>query len=191
MNAVILDGSARGDPLAAAVRDAAEARLRQDGIAVTRHFLPDVRIAPCNGDFQCWTRTPGVCAQAGRHRDIAREIAFCDLEVLLTPVTFGGYSSELKKLLDHLIPIIVPTLVRFHGETHHPMRYGRFPRLAVFGTRASADEESERIFEGLVRRNVLNMRPPSWACGVFHAGDGPGAVAERVGALIDRAWGRS
>ena len=120
-----------------------------------------------------------IARSAGRWREASWSCS-------LTPVTFGGYSSELKKALDHLAPNILPILARFGGETHHPMRYGRTPALAVFGILPEPDAECEKIFETLVRRNVLNMRPPVWVSGVFFRSQPPDEIPERIRELLGR-----
>ena len=67
-----------------------------------------------------------------------RALVHSDLVVFLTPVTFGGYSSELKKALDHVIPILQPFMQKRGGETRHPQRYVRRRDLLVIGTSLSA-----------------------------------------------------
>ena len=65
--------------------------------------------------------------------DVARTFINSDVVYLLTPVTFGGYSSELKKALDRIIGLASPFFVRIDGEFHHKTRYERYPRLVVIG----------------------------------------------------------
>ena len=77
--------------------------------------------------------------------------------VWLTPVTFGGYSSELKKALDRLIPILLPYFKAYKGQIHHQMRYDKYPTLLVIGTEP-LKEEYEEIFLALTERNVLNLK---------------------------------
>lgn len=58
------------------------------------------------GCFGCWVQTPGVCVIDDAGRDVARAVIQSDLAVFLIPVTFGGYSSELKKAVDRLICLL-------------------------------------------------------------------------------------
>ena len=48
--------------------------------------------------------------------------AIGDLVIYLTPVTFGGYSSELKRMVDHQIQNISPFFTSVQGEIHHQRR---------------------------------------------------------------------
>src|SRR5512134_907090 len=151
--------------------DAAEAALSAElvacGYTVARHDLAALNLCDCLGDFGCWTVTPGVCVQAGVHRAVARDLIQSDLVAWLTPVTFGGYSSRLKRQLDHCVPLISPRFASVEGETHHEPRYERFPSVLAVGLMDRLDAAATHVFERLVRRNVLNMYAPRFASPVL------------------------
>ena len=177
MKVLILDGASILRELADPVRAALERRLEAGGHAITCHDLTALEIPDCKGDFGCWTVTPGRCIQAGPHRDLARDLVESDRVVFLTPVTFGGYSSTLKSLLDHSIPLVFPLMSTVDGETHHDLRYPRFPELLAIGLAERPDPSAARVFARLVRRNALNMHAPRFASGVLTRGDLPGLEA--------------
>lgn len=177
MKALILDGAVALRDMADAVVATLEPQLVARGLAVTRHELSRLDIPDCKGDFGCWTVTPGLCVQPGPHRDLARDLIQSDLVVWLTPVTFGGYSSALKKALDHLIPLVSPLMTTVDGETHHPARYPRFPSLLVIGLAEQREPSEAAVFERLVQRNVLNMHAAHHACHVLARGDVPRLAA--------------
>ena len=129
--------------------------------------LAGMEIKPCRGCFSCWVKTPGRCVIEDDQEAILRETATSDLFIWLTPVTFGGYSPELKKALDRIIPVLLPFFARLHGETHHPLRYPRRRRLLVIGTQKQEDAGSEGVFRRLVGRNALNMEGAEAAALVF------------------------
>lgn len=169
MKALVLDG-ARGDD---GVLDDLQAIVVQElgdaGATVDAVLLREKDIAYCLGCFNCWVKTPGLCTTNDEARDIARRQIQSDVTVLLTPVTFGGYSSEAKKILDRLIPNLSPFFAKIDGETHHKKRYERYPRLVTVGVLMEPDEESEGCFRTLVSRNAINMHPPAYATGVVAA----------------------
>jgi NAD(P)H-dependent FMN reductase len=154
------------------------------GYAIARHDLTALEIPDCSGDFGCWTVTPGICVQAGPHRDVARDLIQSDLVVWLTPVTFGGYSSALKRQLDHCVPLISPRFSNVDGETHHEPRYERFPSVLAVGLMERTGPAAVRVFERLVRRNVLNMYAPRYASPVLSRGELP-QLADRVTVWLD------
>ena len=133
---------------------------------VTPFVLKDKEIRPCLGCFGCWTQTPGRCVLPDTD-DIAASIVQSDWVIYLTPVTFGGYSSELKKAVDHLIPNILPFFANVDGETHHKPRYGHYAKLLVIGVTPGRDATSEAIFTKLAERNAINMWAPAWQASVL------------------------
>jgi len=173
MRALILDGAVGLRDMADSVVATLAPQLEARGYSVTRRDLSKLEIPECKGDFGCWTITPGRCVQPGPHRDVARELIQSDLAIWLTPVTFGGYSSALKKQLDHCIPLISPLMTTVDGETHHEPRYQRFPSLLVIGLMEGPAPSDARVFERLVQRNVLNLYPPRFANPVLTRGELP------------------
>lgn len=187
MKAVILDGSREGNGALSAAHRIVLDELAGMGWEVQTFVLRALNISYCRGCFECWVKTPGVCVSTGAGRDIARAVIQSDLTVFLTPVTFGGYSSELKKAVDHLIGLVSPFFMRIRGETHHKPRYARYPRLLGLGMLPAADGESERIFTTLVERNAVNMHSPSHAAGIILSDSPLSEVQAEVRALLRTA----
>jgi len=134
--------------------------LRSLRLEAENFILRDIEIAPCLGCFGCWVQTPGVCLIDDAAREVTRKMIGSDLVVYITPITFGGYSSELKKSLDRSIGLISPFFTRISGEVHHRKRYAQAPKLLGIGIVHEPDEESERIFKTLISRNAINMHNP-------------------------------
>ena len=80
--------------------------------------------------------------------------------MFLTPVTFGGYSSEMKKALDRLIPLILPYFRFVRSDVHHVRRYLRNASLLAVGLMPRPNPDHERIFAQLVERNAINLHAP-------------------------------
>jgi NAD(P)H-dependent FMN reductase len=183
---VILDGTAGIDPaearIAATVRDVIGRASR----AVDTFTLRDERIAHCIGCFGCWLETPGLCRSADRGRDIVQAMIQADTVVLVTPVTFGGYSSQLKRLVDKWIQVVLPFFEKYEGELHHPLRYGRFPRLVAVGIQATPDGTEATLFRALVARNALNFRAPSHAVEVVGTNETDDVLRVRLAAVLTR-----
>jgi multimeric flavodoxin WrbA len=184
--ALLLDGRRDQDATLTLAHDVLVDGLAGGGWAVDDWALRDDKIAWCSGCFKCWTATPGECAHHDHGRQVAERWTHCDLVILLTPVTFGGYSSELKKALDHVIPILQPFMHKRHGETRHPQRYARRHDLLVIGTVPAGQAEGPEAgtFRRLVERNRLNMQPPRWATGVLEDGAGDWEQRVAVAALL-------
>lgn len=184
MKGLVLSGAAEESHMAETVARIATGMLRERGWEVDTLSLRDLAIAPCTGCFGCWVKTPGTCLIPDAGREAARMAIGSDLLVLVTPVTFGGYSSQLKKSLDRMIPLISPFFMKVCGETHHRPRYERYPRLLALGTLPCPDAESERTFSTLVARNAINFHAPAHAAGVICDDDPSGKVRDTIRGLL-------
>lgn len=188
--AVVLDGFRSEATRPASMREILVEEMRIAGFAPKFLPLRDLDIAPCRGRFGCWIRTPGECVIADAGRDVATAVIQSDLAVFLTPVTFGGYSSELKKAVDRLISLISPLFRRVGGEVHHRPRYRRYPRLLGLGLLGHPDPEAVRIFTNHIVRNAINMWSPAHAAGVVYADQDKSALQTKVRGLLSRVRGQ-
>jgi multimeric flavodoxin WrbA len=183
VKALILDGELAQKKSLERVRDLLIELLTEAGYELNTFRLREMDIAPCQGCFGCWVRNPGECLVQDDSQLILRVLVRSELLVLLTPVTFGGYSSELKKALDRSICLISPYFMKFEGETHHKPRYGRLPHLLGVGVAETQNSESEQIFKSLVHRNSINFHSPSHSAAVIDVG----ADESKIRLDLDRA----
>jgi len=91
----ILDGSRKDDIEAGIAGEMLGSELTGKGVRFTHWKLRDIEVAPCIGCFKCWVNTPGECVFDDEQRRIYADMASSDTIVIITPITFGGYSSEL------------------------------------------------------------------------------------------------
>ena len=153
MKTLILDGSQLNDPISAKIKTSLQAQLSN----VETLVLCEQKIGNCAGDFYCWVRSPGMCNTNDDNRMIAEKIIQSDLVIYLTPVTFGGYSSALKRMVDHQIQNISPFFATIDGEIHHQPRYQNYPDVLTIGWMDQPNAQSEAVFSQLVHRNAINM----------------------------------
>ena len=137
-------------------------QLRKRDCFLHSFTLKEIEVAGCYGCFGCWIKTPGICVINDAGRDIAKAVIGSGLTVILSPVTFGGYSYHIKKALDRLIPLISPLFMNIHGEIHHKPRYRKYPRLLAIGVSPREDNESQEIFKIMLERNAINLHAPAW-----------------------------
>jgi multimeric flavodoxin WrbA len=169
MNALILDGGRHGATPTAAVHAALAAVLAQRGWQTTTIDLGAQKIAYCLGCFECWTKTPGLCRIDDDGRQVTAAMLAGDLVVYLTPVTFGGYSSVLKKAVDRSICLVSPFFSRIDGEVHHRARYEQYPSLLAVGVLPAPDPSQQQMFGRLIERNALNLHAPTCGSCVVYA----------------------
>jgi len=117
-------------------------------------------IKPCVGCFGCWVKTPGQCVMTKDSvNEIAREEIQSDVVIILSKISYGGYSYDIKSFLDRSIQNISPFFEIVDGEMRHKMRYDHFPVMITIGYGDSSSDERQ-TFTTLAKRNALNMRPP-------------------------------
>ena len=184
MKALILDGSTEENFTLKIVHDVIIDEFKNIGWKVNSRVLRDLKIGSCYGCFKCWVQTPGICIIDDVERDIAKETIQSDLLIFLTPVTFGGYSSELKKAVDRLIPLVMPFFIKIDGEVHHKSRYERYPSLMGIGVLPNEDKESEQLFKTLVNRNAINFHSPTHTAGVIMSNQDKELIREEIKTLL-------
>jgi NADPH-dependent FMN reductase len=181
MRALVLNGALAGDEGLLPIEDAVQGTLVTSGWIVDRIHLRDVFIAYCKGCFDCWVKTPGLGATRDDAGVVTHALACSDLVVLLSPITFGGYSSELKKALDRSIGILSPFFRRVEGEVHHEARYSRYPALLGIGVSEDRDPDEAQIFARLVGRNAINFHAPAHAVCMVSRDDSPEQMRTAIG----------
>ena len=153
MFAVILDATTGDSELSSALAQ----KLKHMGVEYTWFRLAEADIKPCRSCSACAFKSPGVCVQKDDIHDMMRVIAPSSLIIMLTPVRFGGYASELKKVIDRLMVICIPEYRMKQGRLIHPARYGAKTLLAAGITKGPPDEQTA-CFKKLVERNAFNMQ---------------------------------
>jgi multimeric flavodoxin WrbA len=156
-NIVALEGAGPHDDDLSPTFETLSRVLTATGAQVRTFCLREMKLAHCLGCFKCFIQTPGICVESDVGREIAKAVIQSDLAVLFTPVTFGGYSPELKKMVDHFIQLISPFFRMDHGEVHHPPRYAHRPRLIVVGVQRHPNPREAHIFKSLAGRNAINL----------------------------------
>ena len=181
MKALVLSALAVDEECGDAALEAVEARLRERGYDVDTVDVAAARVAPCTGCGSCGLKTPGRCVVKDDMQDIFRQIVASDVLVLATPVRFGSYCAELKKVVDRFQPLMVPLYVVRNGEMHFQGRYDLPVLMGVglvreAGEAGAADGEAD-AFRFLIGRLAVNL-DVAHAAAAFVGGDERLARAE-------------
>jgi hypothetical protein len=186
MQALVLNGTRGARDFTNEVCEVVTSTLEDGGWETDCYTLREIEIADCTGCGGCALKTPGLCVLPDAANEIMAKQARSDLFVLLTPLTFGGYSSQLKKMLDRTMGMCIPIYRFYRGELHHALRYPRPARLLGIGVASAYDEASAHVFDLLIKRTALNYHSPSFASRVLIEGQGAEQVRGAVGALISQ-----
>lgn len=137
------------------------AKLERRGETDVRVFdLATTKLAYCQGEFDCWVKTPGVCRTHDAEHAIVQAVHDADKVILLDAVSFGGHSYTLKRAQDRLICLLSPFFSKRAILTHHDGRYDRMPSFYALGWAAEADPEVAYTWRTLADANALNMLAP-------------------------------
>jgi hypothetical protein len=172
--------------------------LADHGYAVETVDCPDADVIPCTGCGSCGMRTPGACVVKDDMQGIFRELVASDLLVLATPVRFGSYCAQLKKVVDRFQPLMLPIYTVRSDEMHFRGRYDLpallgvglvrggegadgvgMPAAGPDGSGAAAEAEAFRF---LIGRLAVSIDTP-YAAAAFAGGDEAAARMELESAL--------
>lgn len=153
MSLVILDAFGEEN----LIEKALENLLQKTGKEFFHFKLKNMKILACRSCGACEIKSPGKCVFHDDMPEIMRAIAPGSLILMLTPVRFGGYSSQLKKVLDKLMILVLPLYTVKDGHLLHSPRYGKKSLLVIglTGQNLPGEEENFRL---LAARNALNMQ---------------------------------
>lgn len=142
--------------------------------------LREMEIKPCLSCGSCATKTPGICPQKDGMDKILAKWVKSQLVVFLTPVSFGGYHSQLKKVVDRILPLKTPFFTVFRGELHHQNRYKHMPSLLTIGFLEDENLEERKVFKSLTERNGINIFIDRYAAVTILKKDSQEEVRDRI-----------
>ncbi len=120
-----------------------------------RSVAADGKYAPCRGCFGCWTKHPAECFMKDALHKVCRIIGQADEVVIITKNLYGGYSADIKNVLDRSIGTSTPFSTYRGRQMHHTLRYGRHEtwKVIVYG---DITENEKAAFRYMAERNALN-----------------------------------
>lgn len=98
--------------------------MRESGAEVELLYTKKLEIKPCQGELNCWLKTPGKCFQGDDMDAVLDAMRAADVWVLATPLYVWGMSAPLKNLMDRSIPLFQPFFDLSDGHCRHPLRSG-------------------------------------------------------------------
>ncbi len=185
MKALILNGIRENQTHLLPFQEILEREILQAGWECESLILYRQEVGTCIGCFKCWTTTPGICFQKDQGNEIARKAINSDLLVFFSPLTWGGYSSELKKAIERMLGLLHPSFIKIADSYRHKKRYEKYPSvLGIAIAEGDSHGESEKIFKSLIERHSLNWHTPIQGAGVFHKKDGEDKFRDGIEKLL-------
>ena len=97
-----------------------------------RLFCTSRKMAACKGYYNCWLKTPGICALHDGFENLGQQIAACDQFVIISKNLYGGFSKEIKNALDRSISFALPFFRFYKHEIHHQARFNQIGNMTVY-----------------------------------------------------------
>ena len=121
-------------------------------------------VKTCVGCFHCWLKTPGECVIPDRGQEFCRKLAHADKFTIVSRSYYGGFSPDVKAVMDRFIGYALPWFQMIDGEMHHLPRYER--RLALDWRLYGGTTGPER--EIALRYSAANARNMHTASNTVH-----------------------
>jgi multimeric flavodoxin WrbA len=98
--------------------------MREEGAEVELQYVKRLKINPCQGEMNCWLKTPGKCLQKDDMNVLYPKLLQADVIVFAVPVYVDGMPGPMKTLIDRLIPLIEPYVELCEGHCRHTVPEG-------------------------------------------------------------------
>ncbi len=129
MNITVINGVKSGDETNSAVTNAFSSVGKNHNVSL--YTIAEMDISYCCGCFSCWVKNPGVCIYKDDMPDVLESIVKSDLLLVVSPIDAGFITSEAKKTLDRILPLVLPFIKEYGGESHHIPRYDNQADLGI------------------------------------------------------------
>ncbi|MFX0086531.1 MAG: flavodoxin family protein [Candidatus Hodarchaeota archaeon] len=96
--------------------------IRESNADLELFFSKELTINFCRSCYQCWTKTPGECAQKDDMAALLPKFQNADLWIFASPIYCDGINGSMKTLIDRLIPLLKPITELRAGRCRHPLR---------------------------------------------------------------------
>ena len=116
----------------------------------------NVKVAPCQGCFQCWTKNAGYCVYEDAFQHSGAVVGNAENVVIVSKICYGGYSPSVKRFLDRGISDSLPFFTFRKGKTYHISRYKRKRNLTVYFY-GECDRFERETAEEYVACHAVNM----------------------------------
>jgi len=134
---------------------------KKAGGEVEKHQIVDLDIKGCLGCFTCWWKTPGKCVNRDDMDWILTRFSAADILLLGTPIYGRNVTSYLQRLLERTFSFTLPEMQTRGGETTHPTRIRKFPRLVLCATCGFPDTSNFDYIRALYPTAVHILLPAS------------------------------
>ena len=153
MKTVVLNAFSLNEEIFLAIKEKTKWYFNKLNYKIDFVNLREKKIVYCTGCSYCTEKEAGICIRDDDMRKIYPKISSSEIHIYLTPISFGGFNSDLKKIIDRFSPLYLPTYSLKENELHHPSRYSSPQKILFIGV-LNKDElqRQEETFRLVTRR---------------------------------------
>ena len=138
--------------------------LEQGGARVETVHLADLNLQPCIGCFKCWTNLEEGCPIKDDLTPLIDRIPSFDLMIWAMPLYMEGMPGLMKNLVDRLMVLNHPAIVRKEGRCVHPCCYSRMPNMVLLAVCGFFGTENFSPLLNHVNALAVDQHTPLAAC---------------------------
>ena len=117
----------------------------------------NVTAVPCVGCYNCWLKTPGTCKINDYLKNSGSLLGNSEETVLISENCYGGYSEQVKNVLDRSISTSLPFFTYRSWKVKHVKRYKTKRNHLTVILYGDFLESETKTAELLVEANRNNM----------------------------------
>lgn len=118
--------------------------------------LDKLKFSACTGCFNCWIKTPGLC-NSFNSNELNKDIINSNNFILISELTYGGFSSSSKCIIDKLIPNVSPFFKVLNKNVHHKKRYKKYPSFSTIVYKNEISTKEESNFKNIKNAMSINL----------------------------------
>lgn len=132
----------------------------------------DLKISHCIGCNDCWIKTPGICCIKDDYEQLFIKILQADQVLFISDTKLGFVSSNMKNLIDRMLPVATMHLRIKDGQMRHYSRYNKMPDAVLLYT-GEVDQDFMNLWLSRVQINFsgnsLGAFPEGQRKELYHA----------------------
>ncbi|GEM_PF-5717158 len=111
-----------------------------------------------------------------------------DVLILLTDIRYGGYSKNIKKVIDRLLPIGCDELQVKEGYMIHKIVYNN-KKVIVIGVLNEQSENQEMAFNLLIKANYINIDWKSYSSTILYKNQNEVELTRNIRSVLKEVIG--
>lgn len=167
------------------IKDTLIEAYTKQGHEISYYNLLEKDAQICERCQNCFIKTPGQCVIDDDVNTIAQAYIYSDLVFWMTPVVFGGYSIKIKRVMERLLPLLLPSIEKEKGFYCYKRRYEKYPNNVVIGILPEANKNEESILFDLLEKNTKRIGGKNNICALLYEHQCDSEIKEVLECLME------